>query len=337
MSYRLPLLQPAALAPRDAVALRGQSAVRIAGLRSLARDGAPADAPPLAPGDRLAQAPAPIAGLAWDRPRIMGIVNVTPDSFSDGGQFDTLEAACAHAEQLVAEGADILDIGGESTRPGAQEVPIADEIARTAPLIKALRERGLRLPISIDTRKAAVAEAALAAGADIVNDVSGLTWDAGMGGVVAKAGAGLCLMHAQGTPQTMQNNPHYDDVCLDVADWLTDAIARAEAAGIDRARLIIDPGIGFGKTVAHNLDLLRNLAMLHDLGCVLLVGASRKRFIGVLSGVEQASDRVAGSLAVALDAASKGAQILRVHDVAATRAALALWHTLNDNEARQTE
>jgi dihydropteroate synthase len=260
----------------------------------------------------------------------MGILNVTPDSFSDGGQFYSFDSACAQAHRMVQDGADILDIGGESTRPGAQEVPIAEEIARTAPLIRALRAGGLRVPISIDTRKAPVAAAALDAGADLVNDVSALTWDRDMGRVVAQARVPLCLMHAQGTPQTMQNDPQYNDVRLDVYDWLEQAIQRAEAAGIDRAQVLVDPGIGFGKTVGHNLALLQSLALLHQLGCAILLGASRKRFIGTIGGVEDASDRVAGSVAVAVFGAGQGAQILRVHDVAETRQALAMWQALNN-------
>ncbi len=331
MIYRLPLIAPAALAAPDLPPLRGQQGLCIAGIHEFTRDG-PGGARGYDPARDLdlAQAPAPLCGLDWAQPRIMGIVNVTPDSFSDGGRFDGLQAARAHALRLIAEGADILDIGGESTRPGAVEVPVEAEIARTAPLIADLRADGVTLPISIDTRKAAVAEAALAAGADIVNDVSALTWDRDMGRVVAEAGAPLCLMHAQGTPQTMQLDPQYSDVTLDVYDWLSDALDRATAAGIDQGRLIVDPGIGFGKTLEHNLALIRRLGMLHDLGCVILLGASRKRFIGTLSGVEEAGARMAGSLAVALHGAAQGAQILRVHDVAETRQALALWQALNN-------
>ncbi len=330
MIYRSPSIVSASLSPVDAPVLRGQAALRISAVHERSR-GAPAKTRPFDPvrdGD-LCQAPAPLCGLDWAHPRIMGILNVTPDSFSDGGRFDGFDAARRHAAEMVAAGADILDIGGESTRPGADEVPIAEEIARTAPLIRALRADGLRVPISIDTRKARVAAAALDAGADFVNDVSALTWDCDMAQVVAEAGVPLCLMHAQGTPQTMQVDPQYSDVVLDVYDWLSGAIARAEASGIDRARLIVDPGIGFGKTLEHNLALLQHLGMLHALGCVILLGASRKRFIGTVSGVEAANARVAGSVAVALHGVAQGAQILRVHDVAETRQALALWQALN--------
>jgi dihydropteroate synthase len=281
---------------------------------------------------RLTAPRAALAGLAMDRPQIMGILNVTPDSFSDGGRFLDPAAALAQAQAMVAEGAALLDIGGESTRPGAAEVPVAQEIARTEPVIAALRDAGV--PLSIDTRKAAVAQAALAAGAGIVNDVSALIFDAGMAGVVAAAQVPLVLMHAQGTPATMQDAPLYDNVLLDVYDWLERRIAVAEAAGIARGCIVVDPGIGFGKTVAHNLALIRGLSLFHGLGCPVLLGASRKRFIGTVSGEEQADHRVAGSLAVALAGAAQGVQLLRVHDVAETRAALALARAISGEDSR---
>lgn len=331
MIYRLPHLLPTAIAPADLPPLRGQAALRLQAVQTIERAGSGQLRNYDPSNDAVLTAlPASFCGLDWTRPRIMGILNVTPDSFSDGGHFAGFDAARAHAAELVAAGADILDIGGESTRPGAVEVPVADEIARTAPLIRALRSDGVRVPISIDTRKAAVAAAAIEAGADIVNDVSALTWDRDMGRVVAQAGVPICLMHAQGTPQTMQRNPQYSDVRLDVYDWLAEALSRAQAAGIAPARVILDPGIGFGKTLEHNLALIQHLGMLHGLGCVILLGASRKRFIGVLSGVDDAQARMAGSLAVALQGAAQGAQILRVHDVAETRQALALWQALNN-------
>ena len=331
MTYSLPILRPAALASSEMPALRGQHGLCIAAMAEITRDGdwIERSFEPAQDSALLTGLP-PLCGLNLAQPRIMGIVNVTPDSFSDGGKFHSFDNACAQARRLVEDGADILDIGGESTRPGAEEVPIEEEIARTAPLIRALRADGLRVPISIDTRKAAVAAAALDAGADLVNDVSALTWDRDMGRVVAEAGVPLCLMHAQGTPQTMQNNPEYNDVRLDVYDWLEQAIRRAEASGVDPARVIVDPGIGFGKTLEHNLALLQSLALLHQTGCAILLGASRKRFIGTLSGVEAASDRVAGSVAVAMFGAGQGAQILRVHDVAETRQALSVWQALNN-------
>lgn len=263
----------------------------------------------------------PVAGLRLDRPRLMGIVNVTPDSFSDGGRHATAEAAIAHALQLVDEGADILDIGGESTRPGAEPVSVGQECDRVLPVIAGVREAGCAAPVSIDTRNAETARAALAAGARLINDVSAMTHDPGMPEAASGAEA-VCLMHAQGDPRTMQQAPRYGDVLLDILAYLEERVGAAEAAGLHRAGLIVDPGIGFGKTEAHNLALLARLSAFHTLGCPILLGASRKRFIGRITGVAAASERVSGSVAVALMAADQGAHILRVHDVAATRAAL---------------
>jgi len=277
---------------------------------------------------RLSRPRPVLPGLPADRPLVMGIVNVTPDSFSDGGAWADREGAVAHAGAMVAQGADILDIGGESTRPGAANVPEAVEIARTIPVIAALRAGGITTPISIDTRKASVARAAVAAGADMVNDVSALGYDPAMADTLAALGVPVCLMHAQGTPQTMQADPRYDDVLAEVFAHLAARMEAAHAAGIARSRLIVDPGIGFGKTAAHNLTLLQGLARFHALGAPVLLGASRKRFIGTLSGVEVADQRLAGSLAVALHAAAQGAQVIRVHDVAETVQALALWRAL---------
>jgi dihydropteroate synthase len=274
-------------------------------------------------------APRPaFAGLGMDRPRLMGILNVTPDSFSDGGRFQGADAAVAQARSM-AEGAEIIDIGGESTRPGAVEVPVAEEIARTAPVIRALREGGLTAPVSIDTRKAPVAQAALQAGATIVNDVSAFDFDPALGPLVAAAGASVILMHAQGVPKTMQDDPRYGDVLLDVYDALAARLARAEALGIDRARIVLDPGIGFGKTQTHNLALLRGLSLLHGLGCPILLGTSRKRFIGAIGRAEVPEARAPGSIATALAGVAQGVQILRIHDVAETRQALRLWQSLN--------
>jgi dihydropteroate synthase len=297
----------------------------------LRRDGPPriipaADLDP-AQRARLTDPRADFGGVGMAAPRIMGILNVTPDSFSDGGRF--MDPAAALAQARAMAGADILDIGGESTRPGAMAIDPADEIARTAPVIAAIRSAGIATPISIDTRKAAVAEAALAVGAAIVNDVAALTYDAGMAGFVAGAQAPIILMHAQGTPQTMQLGPRYDDVLLDVYDFLAARIDAAVAAGIARDRIAVDPGIGFGKTTAHNLALLQRLALFHSLGCPILLGASRKRFIGAISGAEAPDARIPGSLAVALAAVAQGVQMIRVHDVAETRAALALWQAVN--------
>jgi dihydropteroate synthase len=292
--------------------------------------------PEVVPADRaevdLAGPRADFAGLSLDRPRVMGILNVTPDSFSDGGLFSAPEAALAQA-RAMAEGADILDIGGESTRPGAALVPVEDEIARTAPVIAALRAGGLSLPVSIDTRKAPVAAAALDAGADIVNDVAALTFDGALGPLAAARGAPVILMHHQGTPQTMQADPQYDDVLLDVYDWLAERVAAALACGIPRDRIAVDPGIGFGKTVAHNLALLRGLSLFHGLGHPILLGASRKRFIGSIGGADEPQARMPGSLALALAGVALGVQMIRVHDVAETRQALRLWQAVNGGQA----
>lgn len=265
-----------------------------------------------------------LAGLSLDLPRLMGILNVTPDSFSDGGAFVDPAIALGHARAMIAAGADILDIGGESTRPGAAQVPARQEVARTAPIIQAIR-RASPVPLSIDTRKASVAHAALQAGASMVNDVSALGFDPELSEIVANSGVPVCLMHARGAPETMQLDPDYDDVLLDVYDYLKARITHAVAAGIERDRIVVDPGIGFGKTLAHNLELLRGIALFHGLGCPILLGASRKRFIGTLGGAPDTADRLPGSLGVALAAVAKGVQIVRVHDIEATRQALTLW------------
>mmetsp|Transcript_29253 Transcript_29253/g.56688 ORF Transcript_29253/g.56688 Transcript_29253/m.56688 type:complete len:327 (+) Transcript_29253:585-1565(+) len=258
-------------------------------------------------------------------PTLMGILNTTPDSFSDGGQFDDLSRAVVHGRALIGDGAGILDIGGESTRPGAATVAVDEEITRTAPVISALRGAGVVSPISIDTRKAAVAKAALDAGASIVNDVSGFTYDADLARLCAARGVPVCVMHAQGDPQTMQQNPTYDDVLLDVYDFLADRIASLTALGIGKQHIIADPGIGFGKTVAHNLALLNRISLFHGLGVPILLGASRKRFIGTIGAAPEASGRMPGSIAVALAALAQGVQIIRAHDVADHAQAIALW------------
>ena len=276
---------------------------------------------------RLTAPRPPLAGLAMGAPRLMGILNVTPDSFSDGGQHFDPRQALAHARAMSDAGADILDVGGESTRPGAAPVPLDAEITRTAPVIAAIRA-ALPVPISIDTRKTPVADAATSAGANLINDVSGFTFDASLAPFASEHALPVCVMHAQGTPETMQRDPCYDDVLLDVYDWLGARVAALTALGIPRGRIAVDPGIGFGKTQAHNLRLLRGLALFHGLGCPILLGASRKRFIGDLTGTPVAADRVPGSLAVAVMAAEQGVQILRVHDVAETRAALTMWEAV---------
>lgn len=275
--------------------------------------------------DHITAPRAPFAGVVMDRTRIMGIVNVTPDSFSDGGDFAAPEAAAAHAREAAAQGAEFVDIGGESTRPGAAEVNEAEELRRVCPVIELLAGAELSAAISIDTRKAAVMEAAVARGATVINDVSALNYDARALSVAAKSGASVVLMHAKGDPRTMQDNPVYTDVVLEVYDYLEARIDAAVAAGIPRERLAADPGIGFGKTLDHNLALLGSLSMFHGLGVPVLLGASRKRIIGSITGKLDPKERLAGSLAVAIAGASQGVQIVRVHDVDETAQALDVW------------
>ena len=275
----------------------------------------------------LEQPRAEISGLKWNVPRIMGILNVTPDSFSDGGLFHAEDAARAQASSIVESGADVLDIGGESTRPGAKTVEIEEEIARTAPVITSIANTA---PIvSIDTRKASVARKALDAGAHWINDVSAFMYDPAMAAVAVDADVPVCLMHAQGAPETMQNNPRYANVVFDVYDALKLHRDAAIALGIDQSKIILDPGIGFGKTQAHNLALLQNMGLFHSLGCVLLLGASRKRFVGSIGQAENPQERMPGSVAVALHGLNHGVQIVRVHDIVATKQAFRLWSALN--------
>jgi dihydropteroate synthase len=276
---------------------------------------------------RLTTPRAAIAGMEMARPNLMGILNVTPDSFSDGGRYLDPDAAVAQARNMAAAGAGIIDIGGESTRPGAQTVPTEEEIARVAGPIASVTS-GLGIPVSIDTRKTAVAEAALEAGAALVNDVSGFTYDPDLAPLCADRHVPVCVMHAQGDPQTMQTAPRYEDVRFDVYDFLDQRVTYLEALGIARSRILVDPGIGFGKTLDHNLTLLRDISLFHGLGCPILLGASRKKFIGTLSGADIADTRMPGSVAVALHAATQGVQVLRVHDVKETRQALALWRAI---------
>jgi dihydropteroate synthase len=252
-------------------------------------------------------------------PLVMGVVNVTPDSFSDGGEFLDSRRAIDHSVELVREGADLLDIGGESTRPGAQAVDAEEERGRVVPVLEGLV--GIGVPISIDTSKAAVAEAALDAGATWVNDVTALRADPDLAALCGDRRCEVVLMHMLGDPRTMQDDPRYDDVVDDIRAFLAERVEIAVAAGIAEERIWVDPGIGFGKTVEHNLELLRRLAELHDLGRPILVGASRKSFIGKITGRE-VGDRVGGTIAAHVLAAANGADALRVHDVAATRDAL---------------
>jgi dihydropteroate synthase len=262
------------------------------------------------------------------RPLVMGIVNVTPDSFSDGGRHDTTASAIAHARQLIADGADILDIGGESTRPGAAKVGAQEELDRVMPVIAGLQD--IAVPISIDTWKPEVMRAALAAGASLVNDINALQ-EAGALEAVAASDAAVCLMHMRGTPQTMQQKPQYQDAVAEVSAFLRERIAATEAAGIARQRIVIDPGFGFGKTLAHNLDLLRELETFCALGVPLLAGLSRKSMLGAITG-RDVNERVAASVAAALLAVQRGAAIVRVHDVRETADALKIWNAVNGSE-----
>lgn len=264
-----------------------------------------------------------IAGLSMSSPLIMGIVNVTPDSFSDGGECASPEEAIAHGRRLAREGARIIDIGGESTRPGSEGVPAAEERSRVLPVVKNLAEDGHI--VSIDTRKASIMREAAKAGAAMINDVSALQFDSEAASIVAQLKLPICLMHARGTPKTMQENPQYEDVVLDVFDALATLIRRAETAGVERSLILADPGIGFGKTFRHNLEMTRSLAIYHGLGVPLVFGASRKSFIGALTGEKAGAERAAGSVGAALAAAAQGAQVLRVHDVKATAQALSVW------------
>lgn len=261
-------------------------------------------------------------------PFIMGIVNATPDSFSDGGRYLEPEAAIARAFQLAEEGADLVDLGGESTRPGATPVPAEEELRRVLPVISGLERRGFGLPLSIDTFKGAVARAALAAGADMVNDVTGLS-DPDLGAAVAEAGVPVVLQHTRGTPEDMASRAVYADVAAEVAAELEQALARADAAGIARERIILDPGIGFAKTAQQNVELMARIGELRRLGRPLLVGPSRKRFIGAISGAP-AADRLPGTLAAVTACVLSGVEVLRVHDVAAARQAAAVAAALRE-------
>jgi dihydropteroate synthase len=264
--------------------------------------------------------------LVLDRPRVMGIVNVTPDSFSDGGAHDSLEAAVAHGLKLAGEGADLLDIGGESTRPGAAEVPLEEELRRTIPVIERLAG-ATGLPISIDTSKPEVMRAAVAAGAGLINDVYALRREGALD-AAAELGVPVVLMHMQGEPRSMQTEPVYDDVVAEVHRFLVERLFAAEMAGISKKRIVVDPGFGFGKTLAHNLALLAQLERFGELGVPVLAGLSRKRSIGELTGRDEAPQRVHGSVAAHLIAAQRGAKLLRVHDVAATVDAIKVWEAV---------
>ena len=266
--------------------------------------------------------------IRLDQPQVMGILNVTPDSFSDGGQFANAPAAAEAGADIAADGAAILDVGGESTRPGAKPVWEGDEIERIAPVIRQLAGGGAA--VSADTRKADVMTAAIKAGARMINDVSALTYDGRSAGVVAASDVPVVLMHHKGPPETMQEDPTYEDVLVEVYLWLEERIAAAEDAGIKRERILIDPGFGFGKKLAHNLELMNGLALLHSLGQPVVIGASRKRTVGALSGEAAVDRRLGGSIAFAIKAVEQGVQIVRVHDVFETVQALRVWRGMRD-------
>lgn len=271
--------------------------------------------------------------LDLSRPQVMGILNVTPDSFSDGGRFDTLSAALDHARQLIADGADILDIGGESTRPNAPFVSPAQEIDRVLPVLERLQDCGV--PLSLDTRRSAVMRAALAVGVDLINDVAALE-DDGAIDLMAGCRAGICLMHKQGNPETMQQAPQYRDVVAEVGAYLAGRVDACVAAGIGRDRLLADPGFGFGKTLEHNLALLHALpALERRAGVPLLVGLSRKSMLGQITGEQVAAERLGASVAVAMESARRGAAVIRVHDVKATRQALQVLAALEPQASVQ--
>ena len=285
----------------------------------------------LAPMPQFSSPPASYSSLApvwqcgrfrldYSRPLLMGVVNVTPDSFSDGGLFLDPQQAVAHARRLIEEGADLIDVGGESTRPGAQPVDAAQELRRVLPVLHALRDA--TVPVAVDTTKPQVMHAAIAEGASVINDVNALRAPDALR-TMAVSGAGVCMMHMRGEPRTMQADPHYEDVVADVRGFLRERMEAAAAMGIARERIAIDPGFGFGKTAGHNLELLRNLERLAELGAPVLVGLSRKSTLGAITG-RPAPERLAASIAAALLAVQHGARIVRVHDVAATRDALAV-------------
>jgi dihydropteroate synthase len=265
-------------------------------------------------------------------PKVMGVVNLTPDSFSDGGRTFHKDDAIRHVLALVDAGADLVDLGGESSRPGAAPVELAEELRRVVPVTEAVAGR-IKVPIAIDTTKAEVARQAILAGAGIINDISALAADPEMAGVAAETGAGVVLMHMRGVPATMQSDPRYDDVVAEVYDFLARRVEWAIARGIPLERIAVDPGIGFGKTIAHNLEILRNLDRFAKLGCVVVIGTSRKGFLGAITG-RRVGERVVGSLVSSLAAAVSGAMVVRVHDVAAMVDAIKVWQAVCGWEAR---
>lgn len=327
--YYRPILQTGTARPNDAVVLAGgwcwfthvevmtrDSGIEIAHVGDI----------PAAKLTAFTRSHSAMSGLQFDQPSLMGILNVTPDSFSDGGRFLDPDSALVQARLMATDGADILDIGGESTRPGAAFVSVDEEVSRTAGVIKAITD-GLDVPVSIDTRKAAVAQSAIAAGAAIVNDVSAMSYDPQMAETMHKNDVPVILMHAQGSPDTMQNAPSYNQVTFDVYDYLAERVDAAIKVGISSDKIIVDPGIGFGKTLEHNVELLRNIAVFHGLGCPILLGASRKKFIGTLSNEPEADKRGYGTAALTLAAIAQGVQIHRVHDIREIQQAVTLWKT----------
>lgn len=278
--------------------------------------------------ERMTGSRTAIAGLSLSDPIVMGILNVTPDSFSDGGQHNTVERGVKRAVEMREEGAQIIDIGGESTRPGSNTVSIEDELERVKPVIEQLSATN-NMTLSIDTRKPDLMVASIGAGAAIINDVSALGFDNSSLDVAANLNCPVVLTHVQGDPKTMQDAPSYEDVLLDVYDFLEGRVEACEEVGIDRSQIIVDPGIGFGKTLEHNMRLLSGLSLFHGLGCPILLGASRKRFIAMRSKGEKEGDRLGGSVAAALEGARQGVQILRVHDVKETVQALQIFHLVS--------
>lgn len=331
MYYYRPIVQTDHNRPNDACVLAGRR-VWFTHVERLSRSKT-AEIIPISdiPNDalqRLTVKRDPICGLDMAVPHIMAVLNVTPDSFSDGGQHYSFGATAQRAHAMLKQGASILDIGGESTRPGADFVENDAEILRTKPVIEALKSAGITNPISIDTRKADVARAALGAGAGMFNDVTALRYDPDSLPLVAKQQPYVCLMHSVNDPKTMQNNPQYENVLLDVYDHLQERIKTCVDAGLPKNRIVVDPGIGFGKTMDHNLQLIRGLSLFHGLGCPVLLGVSRKRFIGEIGGAQEPADRMPGSLAIALEGLRQGIQILRVHDVWQTKQAVRLWQAM---------
>lgn len=328
MTYYRPIAVYGTPKPQQAVSLAGGAAwfrdVEVL-QRGQASTWITADQLPQATRDALTMPRENFARLDMSRAQVMGVLNTTPDSFSDGGLHEAEDAAIARGHEMLAQGATIVDVGGESTRPGADFVDRHAEINRIEPVVTELAKSAL---VSIDTRKADVARVALSKGARIFNDVTALSFDPRSLNVLADSDASVCLMHASGDPKTMQDKPEYDDVLLDVYDYLAARVDLCVGAGIDKSRICIDPGIGFGKTLEHNLLLIKGLSLFHGLGCPILLGVSRKRFIGEIGKAQNAADRVGGSIAVGLEGLRQGVQMLRVHDVKETVQAVRLFEAM---------